>query len=538
MSMQKNDKTAKLNGLIKQQETLLEELKQGISEIDTSEIIAENNKLKQDIEAISGENKKLVNENNKLSSNLEATKTALFTKMANEKLSAFKRTQAQIDSYYYKEENKMQSRLDEYKKNCTANIDIMRNKIEKIASDDFAEISAGLSELEADFSKKQEELHWKRLDEQKKLRDANNAFRGYVENEPLTETEKRVAVRQKNIETFIGLNILSKAGIVLFLIGIIALGRFAYTRLPDLFKALMIYVLGAGLIGVGELFHKKEKTVFSTALISGGVAVLYAGVATSYFALELFSVKVAFLLCVAVTAIAIVLSLQLKNQVVCAFGAVGGYLPLVATYMISFGNAAADKTFLPVSAVYFCLLAVIIFVMTYNKKWYAAQFIGYAFQMLAVIGVSSCSWMLSKTAGYEYALPLSIAFSVASFVVYMMMPSVKIVARKEIATPDCVLLALNTISGAISVSINMYNLLSSKKAVGFTFLVFTVIYAFLACRMNTSVKITSGYCCKGSFDDRRACVFDVCSSYDIRRGICRNCVGSRRCNNCRCFCNY
>lgn len=488
MSIPKNDKTAKLNGLIEQQENLLEELKQGISEIDTSEIIAENKKLKQDIEEINNENKKLSDENSKLSSNLEATKTALFTKMANEKLSAFKRTQAQIDNFYYKEESEMVSRLDDYKNKCIANIGIMRNKIEKIASDDFNDISARLFEVEEDFHKKQEALHWNRLEEQKKLRDANNAFRGYVENEPLTETEKKVAVRQKNIETFIGLNVLSKAGIVLFLIGIIALGRFAYTRLPDLFKALMIYVLGGGLIGIGELFHKKEKTVFSTALISGGVAVLYAGVATSYFALELFSVKVAFLLCVAVTAIAIALSLQLKNQVVCAFGAVGGYLPLVATYMISFGNAAADKTFLPVSAVYFCLLAVIIFVMTYNKKWYVTQFIGYAFQMLAVIGVSSCSLMLSKVDGYKYALPLSIVFSVASFVIYMMMPAVKIMARKELATPDCVLLGLNTVSGAISVSVNMYNLLSSKKAVGLTFLAFSVIYAILASRMNRNKK--------------------------------------------------
>lgn len=485
LSTQQTTKERKLELLIEQQEGLLNDLKQEISQIDSEQIIAENEELKIKITAVVGKNQELELENNQLSKSLEATRSALFTKMTNEKLSVFMRTQKQIDRLYYRESNLVDSRLNSYKASCTKNIALMRDKINSLADSEYNEISLKLEALERELQNKQAEIENKRREEQDRLDSANGAWRSKLENEELTEVEKKVAVKQKNIETFIGLNILSKAGIVLFLIGVIALGRFAYVHLPDAFKAVMIYALGAVLIGVGELFHKKEKTVFSSALISGGVAVLYAGVATSYFALDLFSVKIAFLLCIAVTAVAIALSAQVKSQVVCAFGAVGGYLPLVAAYMIGFGSAAADRTFLPVSSAYFCLLAIIIFVMTYNKKWYAAQYIGYGFQMLAIVGVSRCAWVLSsRITGYSYALPLAIAFAVISFVIYMMMPASKIITKKEISVSDCVLLALNTVSGAISVSVNMYNYISSKKAVGFTFLVFTVIYALLSARMN------------------------------------------------------
>lgn len=485
------DKTKRLEILISQQESLLNDIRHEIDDIDSEKIIEENQRLKENVISLKEKNDVLEKSNKELSDNLEATKTALFTKMANEKLLAFKRVQKEIDATYYREENQVQNRLQEYRKTCLKNISIMRERIDKANSDNLSDLKTKLSQIEGEFNRRHMEIQKQMETDSQKLADANNAWRKKIENEPLTETEKKVAVKQKNFETFIGLNVLSKAGIVLFLIGIIALGRFAYTRLPDLFKALLIYALGAVLIGIGEYFHKKEKTVFSTALISGGVAVLYAAVATGYFALSIYSVETTFFLCIAVTAVAILLSAQLKNQVVCAFATVGGYLPLVVTYMIGFGSAAADKTFLPVSSVYFCLLAVIVFIMTYNKKWYAAQYIGYGFQILAVLGVSRCCWVLRNVTGYDYALPLAVGFSVASFVIYIAVSASKIISKSEIKTTDTVLLGLNTLSGAISVGINMYNCVSSEKTVGFTFLIFAVIYAALAARLNAGVKKTT-----------------------------------------------
>lgn len=133
---------------------------------------------------------------------------------------------------------------------------------------------------------------------------------------------------------------------------------------------------------------------------------------------------------------------------------------------------------------YFCLLAIILFAMTYNKKWYVAQFIGYGLHLIAIGGVAKCAYSLRNLTGYSYALPLAVAFAVASFVIYLMMPGAKIVKGKPFLVKDGVLLGLNTVSGAVSVSITVHNLISNStkadRTVGFVFLAFTLIYAFMS----------------------------------------------------------
>lgn len=131
-------------------------------------------------------------------------------------------------------------------------------------------------------------------------------------------TQKKCVAKAKSLESFIGLNVLSKAGILLFIIGIILVGRYAYLHMSDLFKCLLIYILGGVLVTIGEIFYKK-KNVFSTALISGGVSVLYAATASGYFAFDIFSARLTFVICIIVTAVAILLSMQTKNQIVCTF---------------------------------------------------------------------------------------------------------------------------------------------------------------------------------------------------------------------------
>lgn len=488
-----NRNVEKIESLLASQENIIESLKNEITTLDNESILHENEQLKEELAVVKTDNESLKQKNKELENSLTSVKSALFSRMANEKLALFNKTQKEIDKVYYRENKSLDSRLAAYKKRCLKNINQIIARINSLGSENYADILSSLTDLEHEVNSRYKELEEQKISAQKELSDKAAADYNQLKNEPLTQEEKNQAFKQKSIESFIGLNILSKAGILLFIVGIIALGRFAYTYLPDVFKSLMIYALGAGLIGGGEFFNKKEKTVFSTALISGGVAVLYAATATSYFALNLISVQLTFVLCIAVTVLAIVLSLQTKNQVVCAFGAVGGYLPLVATYMIGFGSgsAAADKSFLLVSAVYFCLLSAVVFIMTYNKKWYAAQYIGYAFQVAAVVGISRCAYVLKDVAGFDFALPLAVAFAVISFVIYMLMPVSRLVGGKKITVSDSVLLGLNTLSGAVSVSVAVQMLYGDKKAVGFVLLAFALVYSAILLLSNRS-KETSG----------------------------------------------
>ena len=479
-----SSKIDKLNKLIDDQQAILDSVKAEARSISADDVYRENEELKSKIDILAKSESNLKAENDSLKKSLDNTKAALFSKAADEKLSAFSSVQNRIEKVYYKKELGIGSVLDDYERNCIKSIDDTVKVIEGYGSSQFDDILANLKALRTETQARRARLEEYKNTEFNNAVQTNFAVGESYKNAPLTEAEKQAATKQRSIESFIGLNVLGKAGILLFIIGIIMLGRFAYVHMSDAFKGGLIYLLGIVLVAVGELFYKKEKTVFSTTLISGGVATLYAAAATCFFAFELYNAKVTFIICVLITAAAVILSNQVKSQVVCAFGAVGGYLPVVAIYMMGFGKAAADVTFLPVSSVYFCLLAIILFAMTYNKKWYVAQFIGYGLHLIAIGGVAKCAYSLRNLTGYGYALPLAVAFAVASFVIYLMMPGAKIVKGKPFLVKDGVLLGLNTVSGAVSVSITVHNLISNStkadRTVGFVFLAFTLIYAFMS----------------------------------------------------------
>ena len=395
--------------------------------------------------------------------------------------------QQKIDAAYYTADKSTQNRLAAYEQNCLQSLNATQKAIEQYGTEEFADITARLSALRAEFEERRRRVDAYRAEQYSAAKAHNDRIGEALKSEPLTEMEKKTALRQKSVERFIGLNLLSKLGIGLLLIGIVLLGRFAYTHMSDVLKGVLIYALGAVLIGGGELFRKKEKTVFSTALISGGVAVLYAATATSLFAFHLFDEQAAFLVCIAVTAIAIAISHQIKSWIVCAFATVGGYLPLVAAFMITFdatAAAAASKRYLPAAVLYFTLLSCVVYIMTDRKKWYAAQFIGYGFQMVAVGGVISCAEALHKLPDYADARALAVGFSVISYLIYLMMPAAKIFRKQALETCDLALLALNTVSGAVSVCVTLYHLFGTgtagNRAVGFAFVVFTAVYALLA----------------------------------------------------------
>jgi hypothetical protein len=483
------NKSKRLNQLLLQQQEILDDLKEEAKAIDNDSLVEENERLSSELELKSKETAALKAQTQQLQKELDSTKNALFSKMANEKLSAFKHTQQKIESIYYSKSNDVGNRLAEYEQGCQKSINQTISVIESYGSSQYDDIMVKLRELETELKHRHAEVDKFTCEQINAAMTTNNAIGKTLKTEPLTESEKQAGLKQKSLETFVGLNILSKAGILLFLVGIVMLGRFAYVHMSDLFKGGLIYALGVLLVAVGELFYKKEKTVFSTALISGGVAVLYAATATCYFALGLYSIKAAFVVCMFITVCAIILSQQIKSEVVCGFAAVGGYLPVVAVFMMifgkitGFGKAASDITFLPVASIYFCLLGVIIFVMTYNKRWYVAQYIGYALHIIAIGSIARCAWSLKDLSGYDFVLPLAAGFAIASFLVYLLMPSAKIFKRTPLGTADVVLLGINTVIGAISVSITINNCFSNSesgnKAVGIVFFAFTAIYLVL-----------------------------------------------------------
>ena len=478
------NKTEKLNALLTQQQSIIEALRREADALGNEDLAVQNEALNKALTETNTKLHTLENDNEALQKQLTTAKEALFAKMADEKLAAFLHTQKRIDALYYKQADTLDSRLDAYEKQCATEINKTIAQIDGVGSEQFADLRERLEQIKTELSRRREELRTYSADRLQATKDAAAGNGEALKNEPLQEIEKKGALKHKSFESFVGLNLLSKAGILLFLVGIVMLGRFTYMHLSDVFKAGMIYLLGAVLIVAGELFARKEKTIFSTALVSGGVAVLFAATATAYFAFGRFSVYIAFIVCIALTAHAMFLSHQVNSQIVCAFGTVGGYLPVIAPYMISFGKAASDAGFLPVSCLYFTLLSLIVFIMSRNKNWHIARFTGFALQTIAVGGVGACAWALRDLRGGFLTLMLAAFFAIVSFVIYLLFPARLIRKNKPLDIFDLVLLTLDTVVGAVSISCTVRNCFSPQTgeagvAVGAVFLILTVLYAAL-----------------------------------------------------------
>ncbi|MBD5130346.1 MAG: DUF2339 domain-containing protein [Ruminococcaceae bacterium] len=76
-------------------------------------------------------------------------------------------------------------------------------------------------------------------------------------------------------EMFVGINLLSKIGVVFIIIGIIAFSAASEGFLHVGVRLALVIALGLLMLGAGELFYRKGSPVFANALIFGGVAELF-----------------------------------------------------------------------------------------------------------------------------------------------------------------------------------------------------------------------------------------------------------------------
>ncbi len=90
-------------------------------------------------------------------------------------------------------------------------------------------------------------------------------------------------------ELFVGLNILSKIGVIFIIAGFLAFTA-AATDMPGILRAGMLFALGAIMAGAGELFYRKGSVVFARTLTLGAIAEWAIAVPVSRFYLHAIAV--------------------------------------------------------------------------------------------------------------------------------------------------------------------------------------------------------------------------------------------------------
>ena len=391
-------------------------------------------------------------------------KAALYDQYYSEKTKLAADRQKQLEVFFATEIAQDQNRLDMLEAAIAQRINSIRKELNAHA-DIGNEIFIALNNLESDAYTKIVETKIK-LAESAKLTESENERFDRLKNEAIND-EQVVELsknKKKSIERIIGLNILNIVGIILIIIGVIAAGQFMYIRMGDVFRGVVLFVLGAIFLTAGEIMNRKRASFFSLGITAGGIGILYAALSVSYFVLGIMNMYTALAICVVVTAIAFLLSTRYNAQTLLAIALVGGYLPIL--------SIGPEPTLLFSIMGYLVLLNLLALFVSFRKKWTVATFVGFGLNILGTIYVTT----LVTSANPASERIVEIIYVAFAIVIYTAIPLIgTYVAKIGFRTSDIVLLALNTALGSIIMFVNI-NGAGWSDYLGLASALFAVLY--------------------------------------------------------------
>lgn len=458
-----------LKNIIEKQKEALNGLEIEINNIETSDLVVENQSLKTEIKKYQESLQREKSDNLKISEENKKLKNALYEQFYNEKIQILNSINRKIDVYYRSSIQGEASRLASLEISLKKQTDEMANilKANRVSIEDeiYKELEVLKKEINMKINLAREELARQtstfsknRVEELTRLRE-----------EKVTEEEVKARVKQNNIESFIGLNIMNKLGVLLLVISVIAASQFAYTRLPDTMKGLFAFIFGIALLVAGELLNRKKPNVFSLGITSGGVAVLYVALVLSFFRFRVLDMYPALGLCILITAVAFILSQRYNSQTISTFAMIGGYLPLF--------SIAGNKTIVYGAMVYFVILNVLALIISVNRKWTATAYIGFALNVIGSFYISSIMFFgRSKSSAFSIDDFITILYIVFAFITYTLIPVIGCFKKKlSFKNSDIVLMALNTVISSLLLY-SVFYILKLSDFTGLLAIVFAIIY--------------------------------------------------------------
>ena len=233
-----------------------------------------------------------------------------------------------------------------------------------------------------------------------------------------------------NNENWVGVNLFNRVGVLLVIIGTIAIA--AFDGFHPLLRTSILFALAFGVLGIGEFMNRKKPNVFSIGMSAAGVALTYVAIAASFFALGTLGMYAALMACIMATALGIFLATRYDAEVIGCFALVGGYLPI---FSLDFDNQPVIIGIM----VYFMLLTFFTLILALSRKWSVMNIIGYA---LTIAGVSYLGWMAEPMAAFVFAC--------IQFLLYTAIPLIGVYRTKQdYETLDISLIVLNTFISAV-----------------------------------------------------------------------------------------
>jgi uncharacterized membrane protein len=236
-------------------------------------------------------------------------------------------------------------------------------------------------------------------------------------------------------ELFVGLNILSKIGVVFIIIGVIAFAAVSEEYLPNAARTAMVFALGLIMIAAGEVFYRKSSKIFAGALTLGGIMELFVADIISCESFYTLNGTAAIIVGAATSAVGMLLSVRYKSQPALIITTIFSFLPFLCMF--------DEKSTIYVGIAYLALFQCAIVIISSLLRCKAVPLVGVGcnFIITFFVWAKAMPDKMSDT-GLVYAAALTAAaYAVVSYGIYAVYACIK--GIKENSPVHTVLLAFS-----------------------------------------------------------------------------------------------
>ena len=435
-----------LKVIIDRQKEILSNLEIEHQTLENSDLIKENAGLRTELEKLRTDFTRVNSNEAKLADENAGLKNALYEQIYNEKVKLVNTTTQKLDIYFQSNIGGELNKLTALENSVRIRINNIRETLAKNNIDTEDDMYAKLDELSVLLDSKITQARANAAQVSCAFSKEEIAELENLKNEQITDEQILAVTKKNNVERFVGLNVLNAIGVFLLIIGAITLARFTYFQLPDLLKGIMLFALGGVMLAAGEFMNRKSPNIFSLGISAGGIGILYAALATSYFGLNILDMYPAILVCVLVTAGAFILSNRYNSQTITVFALIGGYLP-----MFSIGS---DDVIIYGAMVYFIALNLLALLISFKKKWRISSFTGLFLNIAGTFYICFNFWKTDDAV----KMVLTVLYVLFAFLIYTSIPIISTYRTKtKFKKSDIVLLAVNTFFSSTIMYAVFYN---------------------------------------------------------------------------------
>jgi len=196
-----------------------------------------------------------------------------------------------------------------------------------------------------------------------------------VEQLPQKSWWEKFKEQNPDLERFIGENLINKIGILILVLGISYLVKFAIDKEWINEPARVgVGILAGGIVMLVAHKLRKNYKAFSSVLVAGALFIFYFTIAVAFHDYHLFSQTVAFIIMVAITALSAFVSVSYDRVELAALSLIGGF---AVPFMVSTGSGNYV-----VLLSYITILDIGILMIAYYKRWGLINILAYIFTII------------------------------------------------------------------------------------------------------------------------------------------------------------